>query len=224
MKNNHKLLKTFILTSMSIVIILFSSKNIFAQKIKFDLSYGLYNTKVKFHHSSDVDDKGTDIANGNSFSFGITSKIKNNLFLNTEIGLLSTKSFISIIYNYDEGFGEKHSVLLSWIQNERVYFGIMPEYRKSIKHFDYYVKGGVLLANDIKNYSSTLNDVFPIKTKPVLGLKLNTGLNWNIGIIALKFDLGFMTFTKSQLINRYHPYISYTNFGANIGVVYSLGK
>ena len=33
-----------------------------------------------------------------------------------------------------------------------------------------------------------------------------------------------MSFTKGKLQNEHHPYISYTIFGGEFGVVYTVGK
>ena len=221
MRNNYNFIRIFILTSISIGIILLSSEKVFSQNIKFDLSYGLYKTKLKFHHTSDVDYDDIRVADGKSFTFGVISRIKGNLFLKTEIGLLSTNSFFSILYKYDEGLGEKSKVLVTWLHNKRIFLSILPEYRKSFNKLDYFFNGGISIGSDIKNYLTTSDKTLP-KTKAMLGLELNTGLNWNIGAVGIKFDVGFKTFSKSILINKYHPYISYTNFAASIGLVYSL--
>ncbi len=216
--------KTTLFTGRNLLLLfifsfLFSGGTIFAQGLQISLSYGLYKTTPKFNHTTSIKNSSS-FGNSTLYSIGLTKKLSNNFYLQTELGFISNISFFSIIYNYDEGFGEKHNILLTWLHNERVYIGIIPEFRKKYKSIGFFINGGILFSKDLKNKFATLQKTYSISSYP-LGISLNAGLNVYFNSITLKISLNYMSFTKSKLINKYHPYISYSNIGTKFGILYS---
>lgn len=202
--------------------LLFSSGITFAQGLQIDMSFGYYFGSPKFHNTSNIE-IGSNKENygfSTAYSIGGIKQIANNFYLRGELGYISNISFLSISYNFNEGSGEKHRILLSWLHNERIYLGVIPEYRKKYKNINFFINGGILVSLDLKNRFATLKKTYFIESYP-LGLSLNGGLIINLGSIGLKFSANYMHFAKSKLINKYHPTISYKNMGARFGVLYS---
>ena len=108
--------------------------------------------------------------------------------------------------------------------NEKIYLGIIPEYRVKYNKVDFFINGGILLTSNINNEFTTEYLILGANSQPILGIILNAGINMNIDRVAFKFGVEYMSFTKSKLINFHHPYISYTNIGGKFGIVYTVGK
>ncbi len=209
-----------------IFLILFSSIPNYSQGLQIDLSFGFDNSTPKFHHNSPVILNSTYLEglNSHSYTIGLTKKIRNNFYLRTEIGLVLTNLSLSLSYNYDEGFGNEHNNLITPFYNERMHLGIIPEYRIKYDIIDFFINGGILISSNLNNEFTAEYNILGANKTPIIGTTLNGGININIGKLAFKFGIEYMSFTKTKLINFYHPYISYTNIGGKFGVVYSLEK
>jgi len=197
----------------------------FAQSTELDLSFGSHFSKSAFHHNSKVnttEDQKFDNT-GRHYHFGIASKLSDGIYLRSELGLISTNSFFSIDYDYDEGLGLKQGLIISWLNNQKIYFGLLPEYRISKNDLHFYFHGGILISSDINNSFITHNQVLLPRSTPI-GLKLGGGFGYQIKNIGFRTNLGYTAFGKSRLYNIYHPYISYRQINATIGLVYVLGK
>lgn len=196
-----------------------------AQRVEIDFGIGLHLSNINFHHTSAVNSDYTSefqAFDNSNFNIGITSPIgKKNWYLKTEIGFIKTNSFFSARYKYDEGFGEQNATRVTYLTNQKIYLGILPEYRYINKSLTLKFAGGVLLSSDIANTYSTSNTVLLPVSKP-LGLKMGGAFQYMWNKIGVEFRLSYAKFGKSVLQNRYHPKISYDLVLLNWGIVYSL--
>ncbi|MBK8621215.1 MAG: hypothetical protein IPN79_05500 [Saprospiraceae bacterium] len=196
-----------------------------AQKVEIDFGIGVHLSNVNFHHTSDVnsdDDSEFQAFDNSNFNIGITSPIGNkNWYLKTEIGFIKTNSFFSASYKYDEGFGEKNTTRVTYLTNQKIYLGVLPEYRYDYKSLTLKFTGGVLFSSDIANSYSTSNTVLLPKSKPV-GLKMGGAVQYMWDKIGVEFRMSYAKFGQSELQNRWHPKISYDLVLLNWGIVYSL--
>lgn len=234
MKKVYVLQKRISLLVVFTILMTLSSISIYSQGLQIDMSFGFYNSTPYFKRNSyfSFGENLTNISNKTyskginsySYSVGITKEIRSKVYLRTEIGLISTDLSINLSYDFDEGHGKKHFDLVTPLKNKKIYFGIMPEYRINYKIIDVFVNGGILFSSDIKNDFKTNYFILGANLEPIFGLALNGGINVNAGNLAFKFGLEYKCFNKSKLINFYHPYISYSDIGLKLGIIYSIGK
>lgn len=193
-------------------------------QFEMDLTTGVHLSNIKFHHSSPVDtddDAGFQSWSSSNYTLGLTSPIGKSWHLRTELGLLKTNTFFAIIYDYDEGLGQQSSAFVTYLSNQKMFLSILPEYRIQRKNLSINFYGGPMLTADISNSFTTSNTNLLPKSKP-LGLKVGAGINYRIKDIGFTMNTSLAFVSKSQLINRYHPAVSYTHIIMNFGVVYYL--
>ena len=121
---------------------------------------------------------------------------------------------------FDEGFGKKSALVLSYLTNEKMYLGILPEYRYIHKSTSVKFSGGVLLSADIANSFVSDNTILLPNSKP-LGFKIGTALQLMLSKIGIELRADYVKFGPSKLINIYHPRISYDLFMYSSAIVYS---
>lgn len=228
------------LTLIFFISMLFSGGTIYSQGFQIDMSFGSGPSLIKIHH--DYPFKIYDSVTGGSFQsyfIGLTNKIRGKFFLRTEMGFIRSDLHLRIDYNY-LGYGYisgrviKSQVLSVSIHNERIYIGILPEFRHSFKKVDFFINAGILLGDELVNtsyFSDTNVENEEITSygddgkAGIFGYSTNCGLNYNLGSIALKLNLGGIFFNKANLFNTVnHPEVSYRNISIALGVVYSTGK
>lgn len=198
---------------------------VIAQNVEIDFGIGVHLSNINFHHTSEVtSDEASEFQayDNSNFNVGITSPIdKRNLYLKTEIGFFKTNSFFAVRYRYDEGFGEQNGNRITYLTNQKMYLGILPEYRYSSQSFIFKFTGGVLFSSDISNTYSTSNTILLTKSMPI-GLKIGVGAQHMWNKIGVEFRASYVKFGQSELQNRYHPKVSYDLVLLNMGIVYSL--
>lgn len=129
MKNSNLTLK---FKTVFLFMVLFTLK-LTSQNFEIDVSFGVPRSKLIYHHNSEINGTNSYNSNGNLFVVGFTSKEKNNFRLRTELGFLSLKNYISISYKYDQGQGLQTENINSFLLNQKLYVGILPEYVKNKK-------------------------------------------------------------------------------------------
>lgn len=211
----------------TIICILFMvcfSNAVLAQNVEINLSVGMHFSSINFHHTSDVNsnDDTRFTSNGNSdFNLGITAPIGKKLYFRTELGFLKTNSFFIARYKYDEGFGEQSVSKITHLTNQKMYLGILPEYKTNFDSLTLKLSGGLLISSDISNTFATSNtDLLP-KSTP-LGIKIGGGIQYMWNKIGFEFRVSYAKFGQSELQNIWHPKVSYDLVLLNWGVVYAL--
>jgi len=196
-----------------------------AQNVEIDFGMGIHLSNINFHHTSTVDSDETSefqVYDNSNFIIGITTPIRHkNLHLKTEIGFLKTNSFFAASYKYDEGFGEQSITRVTYLTNQKMYLGVVPEYRFINKFLMIKLAGGILISSDISNTMSSSNTVLLPKSNP-LGMKIGAGIQSMWNNIGLELDISYAKFGQSELQNRWHPKISYDLILIQWGIVYTL--
>ena len=196
-----------------------------AQKVEIDFGIGVHFSNINFHHTSDVNtDYSSEFQsfNNSNFNIGISSPIgKKNWYLKTELGYIKTNSFFAVSYKFDEGFGVQSITRVTYLTNQKIYLGVLPEYRYDYKSLTLKFFGGVLFGSDIANTYSTSNTVLLPKSIP-LGLKMGGAVQYRWNKIGVEYRISYAKFGQSELENRWHPKISYDLVLINLGIVYSL--
>lgn len=216
---NKKIILSFILFIVGI------SNIITAQNVEIDFGIGIHLSNINFHHTSEVDSdesSETQAFDNSNFNLGITSPLgKKNLYLKSEIGFLKTNSFFAASYKYDEGFGEQSTTRVTYLTNQKIYLGILPEYRYINSSLTVKLNAGVLISSDISNTYSTSNTVLLPKSKP-LGIKIGGGVQHMWNKIGFEIRLSYAKFGQSELQNIWHPKVSYDLILIDWGIVYAL--
>ena len=196
-----------------------------AQNTEVDFSSSALLTRLNFHYGGQIktdSDESYDNT-GSNFAIGLTSSIGKHWYLRTELGYVSNNSFILASYSFDEGFGRGSARIASYLNNEKIYLGVFPEYRKHIYESTLSIHGGPFLARDISNTFTSANEILLPKSR-LLGLRLNGSLIIGQKKIRVKLNVGHTWFGKSRLFNRHHPYVSYNSFNFGLGLIYVMGK
>jgi hypothetical protein len=236
MNNKKEITQIPIYFLLTLLLALTSNETINAQSLEFSLSSGVHLSKYDLVHDRVISEGAegdfgrTDKEINADFVLGIAAPLYQQLYLRTEIGYSQTNTFLSTTYNYDEGFnGLERGILLSWLNNQKLYWSLLPEYRWAGKHHSIFLNAGPLLyTNIINGYSSTLvsqtfNFNHPRDYTP-WGIKVGLGGVFWIKQIGFSAQVGYMRFSKSQLLNDYRPYIRYQHLTAALGVVYRIQK
>ena len=194
-----------------------------AQKVEIDFGIGVHDSNIRFHHTSDVDsDNYSDIFDNSNFNLGISSRIgKKNWYLRSEFGFIKTNSFLSISYNYNEGFGEQFTSKVTYLTNQKIYLGILPEYRYIYKSLLLKFAGGVLFSSDIVNTYLPSNTVL-LTNSGHLGLKMGGAAQYMWDNIGVELRMSYARIGPSKLENRWHPKVSYDLLLSTLAIVYSL--
>lgn len=219
-------MKTILKASAVYILFICSIVNtISAQNMEVDFGIGLHLSNINFHHTSEVDsDEASEFQafNNSNFKLGITTSLgRKNLFLKTELGFIKTNAFFGASYKYDEGFGEQRITRISYLTNQKIYLGILPEYRLVNGSLTIKLSGGILLSSDISNTYSTSNTILLPKSNP-LGIRIGGGFQYMWNKIGIECIIAFAKFGQSELQNRWHPKVSYDLLLFNWGIVYSL--
>jgi hypothetical protein len=221
MKNSNSHLK---IKSLLLCLVLFTLK-LTGQNFEIDVSLGVPRSKLIYHHNSEIKGTNSYNSNGNLFMIGFTSKEKNNFRLRTELGFLSLKNYISISYKYDQGQGLQTENINSFLLNQKLYVGILPEYVKNKKNHSFFLNGGLLLATNItKGFGQIPTGSMNSGFQDVLGVSINSGIIFKISSIGLKFNAGYSRFFKEPIFSRYEPYTSSQNINLLFGIVYNVTK
>ncbi len=198
----------------------FGNYTLWSQQLSLDFNSGVHTSRLKFHHQSKVvvfDNLSWD---NYHFIIGVSAPLRKRLNLRSELGLVKTNSFFSINYNYDEGFGQMNVTRLTWLSNQKIYFGILLEYNVIKNDISIDVFSGLLLSSDISNvFTTSFSSLRPVSSPLGLkvGIKANYDINTNIGI---GLSASYVKFGQSQLINRYHPKVSYNQLHLEFGLKY----
>lgn len=219
MKNSNSHLK---IKSLLLCLVLFTLK-LTSQNFEIDVSFGVPRSKLIYHHSSEIEGSSSYNDNGNLFLIGITNKEKNNFRLRTELGFLSLKNYISISYKYDQGQGLQTENINSFLLNQKLYVGILPEFVNNKKNHSFFLNGGLLLATNITKELVTSNRTINSDFR-CFGMSINSGIIFKISSIGLKFNAGYSRFFKEPIFSRYEPYISSQNINLLFGIVYNVTK
>ncbi len=196
-----------------------------AQKLQLDFGAGIHLTKIKFHHNSPIDSDSDDeytFRNSSNLTFGISSPIiKEKLNLRSEIGFINTNVFLSMRYDYMESSNSGTISRITYLNNQKLYFAILPEYKLNIDVFSFTFNAGPLISIDVSNTMSSINTILRPKSIPD-GFKLGAGLQFVQNNLGAFLRLSYTNVGKSELQNIYHPKISYSYILWNIGVIYSI--
>lgn len=219
MKNSNSHLK---IKSLLLCLVLFTLK-LTSQNFEIDVSLGIPRSKLIYYHNSEINGTSSYNDNGNLFVVGFTSKGKNNFRLRTELGFLSLKNYISISYKYDQGQGLQTENINSFLLNQKLYVGILPEYVKNKKNHSFFLNGGLLLATNITKELVTSNRTINSDFR-CFGMSINSGIIFKISSIGLKFNAGYSRFFKEPIFSRYEPYTSSQNINLLFGIIYNVSK
>lgn len=206
---------------MSFLVVIFVlPENIQSQDFMIDMSFGFNDSSFKLDHDEGiVTPEGLISRPGRQYVFGVENTIKGKWRFRTELGFIST--FSSIEANYLVNSNEIR--IDSWLNNQRLYLGLLPGYDFNFKKQTVFLNAGVMFATDIQNtFENGLSSSF---RKPnSVGFGFNTGFMSNYKSIAFRLNVGYSRFTPSEILGEYGPSISYSFGRVLIGVVYRLSS
>ena len=230
-------------TVLVFILTVFFMGTMSSQGLQLDINYGVGPTFLKVHHkySYKLYDNLSEGAN-ESISLGLTGKIGKKLYLRTGFGLNRIDYTLRIDYDYKSPASDKPNlskkVISMHISNKRMYFGIYPEYRHSYRKMEFFMNTGLILGYDINtDFSYTLppanageeyqlDDIYFNKSGDdiIIGGAINTGINYNLKNMALRFTFGASMYNKTNLFGDFHPDFSYMVLRSGIGIVYFVDK
>lgn len=158
--------------------LLISADQIHGQNFEVDISYGSLVSKSTFHHNTPVNNEEKGFRNlGGKFVIGLSTKPRNNWRFRTELGYIATNTFLTVNYQFDEGRGLENEYILSWLNNQKIYMGFLPERIIDKPNYTFFVTGGLLIALDISNALTTRNHAFLTDSRPI-GAHLGSGITF----------------------------------------------
>lgn len=190
-----------------------------AQGVELDMQVGYHNPGVKYHHPTPVIERSGENTLGNtSYLLGIASQIYNGVYLRTELGYMRTNFFMDISYDVTV-VGTNTATRFSWFSNQRIYLGVIPEYRVAYKAFSIKGFAGPLLVSDVSNRLLSVNQV-GFSDRNLIGLKAGIGGIIMIKKVGLTATVSHVGVPKYRVFSSYDPYLSYKQTHVSAGVLY----
>ena len=191
-------------------------------KIEIDLMFGVISSYPKFHHAEYVKETSEyRLDFGSSYSIGITSRIKNNLYLRTEIGIMRTHTSFNI--EYDDPILGNREELSMMINNVRGYFGLIPEFRYNNNNVSLKLFAGPIITTNLVNTSVYYGDNKEMSAEYLpFGFKTGAGVIVRYESLGLTCNIAYVNIARGTLYNFEQPRISYNQIHINAGVVYPI--
>jgi len=222
------------LTSVILILSIFSSTFIIAQDVDLELKAGTHFSFLKFAHPTPIktEDEGMQVDFSTNFGLVLYAPILKTKFrLRTELGFTSISSLIRLKYNIDFGVGPVNERVYTRFKNDRLYIAIGPEYRVTASDVDFNFYVGLLNHANISNRTrdaSTLGYTNPspsLDSSPNIGgYVLGISAVLKLGNIGISSSISYLSFIKSEFFGESHPYFKLRQLQLTGGVVYSFGS
>lgn len=211
----------YLLLTCSILCI--GSASVKAQALEIDLSHGFHANTNKFYHSSSVETIYQSSTAGYNYYLGLTHSFNKHFSLRTEIGYTSTKTLFTIAYDYTEGSIDQREFFSSYLYNQKIHLGILPELRASKGLVTAYLNGGILYTTDVYSHLASVNEDRVHTTDPI-ALACNGGVIIAGSRIGAKLNIGYTRYGETEILGIFKPTVSFRHINFGFGVVYKIGK